>query len=272
MHSLILAGIMFNTLQQKLTIMKTTIFMASMFLLMAFAANAQDPNTTTNTTTTTTTTTSQGTQQTGTGGGVNSSAPNTYLGFEFLPTFTHLNMNQVEGGVYTTHFVLGYGGGFLVGHNFTDHFALQGEVLYNALSQKYTDEANIERHINLQYINVPLLMVFNTNSSKAVNLNLAVGPQIGINVGSKIKDESSGSGVDTVGAVLAVKTGDLGIAYGAGLDFGSGPVVFGVGYRGVLGLIDISDDNTSTTTNQYYVLDRAHVSTYAGYVSLKFKL
>jgi len=254
--------------------MKTKLFLVPMLLLIAFVARAQDPNTTTNTnttTTTTTTTTNQGTQQTGSVGG-GSSSPNTYLGFEFLPTFTHFNVAPVEGGVYTTHFVLGYGGGLILGHNFTDHFALQGEVLYNALSQKYTDEANIERHIDLQYINVPLLMVFNTNSSKAVNLNLAVGPQIGINVGGKIKDSGAPSGVDTVGAVLAVKTGDLGIAYGAGLDFGSGPVVFGIGYRGVLGLIDISDDNQSTTTSQYYVLDRAHVSTYAGYVALKFKL
>jgi hypothetical protein len=77
---------------------------------------------------------------------------------------------------------LGYGGGAFVGVNFTDHFALQAELLYSALAQKYTDPSNIERRIDLSYINVPLLMVFNTNITKPVNLNLAVGPQIGLNV------------------------------------------------------------------------------------------
>ena len=250
--------------------MRKIIFSVVILCLGIAVANAQQ----TQTQTTTTTTTTAGNNNTAVvGGAENSSAPNWYMGVEFLPVFSHFNIAPVEGGVYKTHFVLGYGAGAMLGHNFTDHFALQGEVLYNALSQKYTDEANIERHIDLQYINIPLLMVFNTNSSKAVNLNLAVGPQVGINVGSKVKDAGGTStGIDTVGAVVAVKPGDFGIAYGAGLDFGRGPVVLGIGYRGVLGLIDISDDSQTTTTDQYIVLDRTHVSTYAGYVALKFKL
>lgn len=226
------------------------------------------PNSTT-TTTTTTTTNSDNTAQSAPSSS-DGSRKGLYFGVEFLPTFTHFDVAQVNGGTYKTSFVLGYGFGALLGVNVTDHFGLQGEVLYSALAQKYTDPSNIERRIDLNYINIPLLAVFNTNVSKPVNLNLAVGPQIGINVGSKVNTES-GAGVDTVGAVLAVKTGDLGFAYGAGLDFGLGPKVqLSVGYRGVIGLVDISDNSQTTETSQYYVLDKAHVSTYAGYVGLKF--
>jgi hypothetical protein len=48
---------------------------------------------------------------------------------------------------------------------------------------------------------------------------------------------------------------------GAGVDFGS-EVKFSVGFRGVYGLVDISDQSQSVTTNEYYVLDRSHVKTY----------
>jgi hypothetical protein len=188
---------------------------------------------------------------------------------EFLPTFSHFDISQPEGGVYKTSFALGYGGGAFVGVNFTDHFALQAELLYSALAQKYTDPSNIERRIDLSYINVPLLMVFNTNITKPVNLNLAVGPQIGLNVGSKIDAEGTAVG-DSVAAVLAVKTGDLGVAYGAGVDFGMGSVKLSIGYRGVVGLVDISDNSQTMETNEFLILDKSHVSTYAAYVALRF--
>jgi hypothetical protein len=35
-------------------------------------------------------------------------------------------------------------------------------------------------------------------------------------------------------------------------------------------LVDISDKNNNSTTNDYYILDRAHVKTYSGYLGLGF--
>jgi hypothetical protein len=68
-----------------------------------------------------------------------------------------------------------------------------------------------------------------------------------------------------------VKSGDFGFAYGAGLDFSLGGYTsLGVGFRGVYGLVDISDNSHSTATDDYYVLDRTHVKTYSGYIGLSF--
>jgi len=200
-----------------------------------------------------------------------SQVPGAYFGLQYLPTFSKFDVKQVTGGVYKTTAVLGFGAGAQLGFNLTEHVGLQGEVLYSAIAQKYVDEQNIERRIDLSYVNVPLLLVLNTNVSAPVNLNLVVGPQIGINTGSKLEGSGSG-GVDTVQAVLAVKAADLGFAYGAGLDFNlSEALSLGVGFRGVYGLIDISDNSQSAATDQYYLLDRSHVQTYSGYVGLKVK-
>jgi len=68
-----------------------------------------------------------------------------------------------------------------------------------------------------------------------------------------------------------VKKGDLGFAYGAGLDFGldqENMVRLGLGFRGVYGLLDISDDSKTQTNDKYYVLDRTHIKTYAVYMGL----
>ena len=199
------------------------------------------------------------------------STPGFYIGARYMPTISDFDVKQVNGDLYKTKAVLGYGIGGLIGVNFTDHVGLQGEVIYSALAQNYVDEQNIERRIDLNYVNIPLLLVLNTNSSSVVNLNLAVGPQAGILVGSEFEATGTAEG-DTVTAVFGAKSGDLGIAYGAGIDFNITPnFSLDVGYRGVIGLIDISDQSQSITTDQYYLLDKSHVMTYAAYAGLKLK-
>lgn len=194
-----------------------------------------------------------------------------YIGFRFMPTFTSLALNA-EGGTVETSTVLSYGYGGVLGFNFSDHFGLQLEVMYSSLAQKYKLRDR-ENTIKLRYFNIPLLLRFNTDYSKAVNFNVVVGPQLGLNVGSSLDADANGAGTDTLQARLAVKKGDIGIAYGAGLDFGvgtSGSVRFNIGFRGVMGLVDISDRSNNLTTNQYYILDRSKVKTYAGYIGVTF--
>jgi hypothetical protein len=192
-----------------------------------------------------------------------------YLGIRFMPTFTVLDYAEVDGSTVETTMVLGYGFGGVLGVNLSEHIGLQGEVIYSSLSQKYkiADQVNT---VKLRYINVPLLLAINTGTDKPVNFNVVVGPQLGFNVGSNVDSEADGTGTDTVHAVVAVKKGDLGFAYGAGLDFGGDAMRLSIGFRGVYGLIDISDNSNNITTNEYYVLDRAHVKTYAGYIGLTF--
>jgi opacity protein-like surface antigen len=191
-----------------------------------------------------------------------------YLGARFLPTFTKFDVTTLDNGTAKTTFVMGYGFGGLIGVNVSRHVGIQLEVLYSTLSQKFTDR-NLERRIDLSYVHFPLLLVLNTDVSRSVNLNVAVGPQFGINTGSSL-DTDDGPSTDTVQAVIAVKPGDFGLAYGAGLDFKLSPsLTFDIGFRGVYGILDISDGDAVNTTNQHYILDRSKVKTYAGYAGIK---
>ncbi len=255
---------------------------AWIILAMIFAGHAQAQVDSVKTQTTTTVTTSSGTtpQQQAAPEAAPAPAPaqeqpsgsdsysKFYLGARFMPTFTKFDVKTVDNGVAKTSFVVGYGIGGILGVNLSKNVGLQAEVMYSALSQKFTDN-NEEKTIDLSYIHIPLLLVLNTDVSKPVNFNVAFGPQIGINTGSSLKSDG-GSGVDTVQAVIAVKAGDFGLAYGAGFDFMVSPsLTIDLGFRGVYGVIDISDDSKTQTTNQYYILDRSHVQTYAAYAGIK---
>ncbi len=162
---------------------------------------------------------------------------------------------------------MGYGVGAFLGFNFTEHVGIQVEGIYSTITQKYKEQ-DVENKIKLKYLNIPVLLSLNTGKSRIINLNIVAGPQMGISVGS---DFSTGS--DSSHAVLSVKKGDIGLAYGAGLDFGLNELKnlrLGFGFRGVLGLFDISDDNGSTTTESYYVLDRNRIKTYSAYIGLSY--
>jgi len=190
------------------------------------------------------------------------------LGVRYMPTVTSFDLHNSNGGVLETSFLLSHGFGGLVGYT-GEHVGVQAELIYNSLAQKFRD-VSMDREIKLSYIQVPLMLVLNTGYSKPVNLNIAAGPQFSFNTGSSIT-AGDGSEGDTVHAVVAVKPADVGFAYGAGLDFGFGSSLkLSIGYRGVIGLVDISDKSKSLTTNEYYVIDRSHVRTYAGYVGLTF--
>jgi len=191
------------------------------------------------------------------------------FGLRFMPTYSAFDIQSSEGGVIKGTVTLGYGLGAFIGLNLTDNFGLQGEVIYSSINQKYT-ELDVEKKITLQYINIPLLAVLNTGKSLPVNLSIAAGPQLGISIGSSFDGSVEGDSLILV-PVLAVKKGDLGVAYGAGIDFGLDPanmIRFGLGFRGVFGLLDISDDSKSQTTDKYYVLDRTQIKTYSVYVGL----
>lgn len=189
------------------------------------------------------------------------------LGFRFMPTFSSFEMKTSDGGTVKGEVTLGYGAGALLGFNLTDNIGVQGEVIYNSISQRYK-ETDVERKVNLRYVNIPLMLSLNTGKTEPVNANIVAGLQIGVSVGSSVST-SGGDGTNNIQPLLSVKKGDLGFAYGAGVDFGLTPsrtFRLGIGFRGVYGLLDISDDNTSNTTDSYYILGKTHIKTYSGYV------
>lgn len=199
---------------------------------------------------------------------VKTNAQSAEFGLRFMPTVSSFDMQSTSGGTVKGQVTLGYGVGALLGFNFSDHVGVQGEVIYSSIAQKYKEQ-DVERKVNLKYINIPLMLSLNTNKSGPVNLNLVAGPQIGISAGSDVS--TTGGDGSSPQALVTVKKGDLGLAYGAGVDFAlspSGAFRLGFGFRGVYGMFDISDNNNSTTTNSYYILDRTHVKTYSAYAGL----
>ncbi len=229
------------------------------FVCSSMASTAQ-------TTTTTTTTNSASNTD---GSESSSGSLGMEIGFRYMPTFTAFEVVSKSNSSVQTTFTVGHGVGALLAWNMSNTTAVQVEMIYGSLSQKYVDN-DAENTISLSYLNIPLLLSLNSDKSAALNFNAVIGPQIGINLGSSISSSGNGNGTSTVTGVIAVKAADLGFAYGFGLDFGSSPLRFNAGFRGVYGLLDISDKNTSTTTDQYYILNRSHVKTYAGYLGVSY--
>jgi hypothetical protein len=95
------------------------------------------------------------------------------FGIRFMPTVSSIKVQNSD-GTLTADFVTGYGYGGLIGINFNKNFGLQAELIYNRISQKHTDR-NLERRIDLSYINIPILLSLNTDKTAAVNGNLVVG-------------------------------------------------------------------------------------------------
>ncbi len=195
------------------------------------------------------------------------------VGLRFMPTFTAVKMQSSSNGQVSGNVNLGFGAGLILGLNFTNHVGIQGELIYSSIIQEdATDGVNSK--LKLSYVNIPLLLSLNTGKSKMINLNLVAGPQIGFNVGSTFSQTGPFNPNDPQ-PILAVKKSDLGLAYGFGVDFGLNTdrtFRLGLGYRGVLGLVDISDNNNTTNTDNYYVIQKTKLRTnsiYAG-VSLLF--
>jgi hypothetical protein len=204
-------------------------------------------------------------------GPINTKAQTSEVGLRFMPTFSALDIKTADGGKIKGKLTMGYGGGLFLGYHFSDHVGVQGEIIYLATAQKYKEQ-DIDREITLRYVNLPLLLSLNTGKTQPFNFAFVVGPQIGFSIGSELS-ASGGGGTTTGEAVLAVRKGDLGVAYGAGIDFGlnsESTLRMGIGFRGVLGLLDISDDSKTANTEDYYILDKNHMNTYAGYIGVSY--
>lgn len=192
------------------------------------------------------------------------------FGLRFMPTVSNFNLKTSSGGTIKGEMNLGIGAGILLGFNFNEHVGINAELMYSTYSQKYTEQ-NLERKITLRYVNIPLMLSLNTGITKPVNFNITAGPQIGISAGSTFT--TKGGDATTTFNTVTIRKGDLGFAYGAGLDVALNTMKttrFALGFRGVLGLIDVSADNRNQVNNSYYVIDRVQLKTYSIYFGFTF--
>jgi len=190
------------------------------------------------------------------------------FGIRYMPTFSSIDIRTSDGSIVEGSVKMSHGFGVMMGINLSDHIGIQGEVNYYGINQKYRDQS-ISNEVIIRYINIPLLLSVNTGKSRVVNLNLVAGPQFGINVGSDLKTSDNGNNTD-VQAVAAVKKGDVGFAYGAGLEFALNSdhtIRLDLGYRGFYGFVDM---DSSTDDGTYNVIVKASRKANGAYAGLTF--
>jgi hypothetical protein len=189
------------------------------------------------------------------------------VGLHYMPTFYNMDFRTSDGGIVTGSVSLSHGFGAMMAFNLSPHFGFQSEIDYYKASQSYKD-LDVNQNVDIKYIDIPILISLNTNKLARVNLNAVVGPQFGINVGSNIS--SSGSNGATTGTI-ALKKGDVGAAFGAGLEFAlnqAHSVRLDLGYRGFYGLVSMNANETNS--NSYNVMVDAKRKNNAAYVRLTF--
>lgn len=189
------------------------------------------------------------------------------FGIRYMPTFSSIDVHTYDGGVVEGSLTMSHGFGVMTALNLTKHIGVQAEVNYYQLNQKYADRT-FNNDLTINYLNIPVLLSLNTNKEARVNFNIVAGPQFGLNVGSKI-ETSDTNNQDSIKAVVGIRKGDVGVAYGAGLEFAlnqSHTFRLDVGYRGFYGLVNM--DTSSPQQGTYNVLVSASRKTYGGYIGL----
>ena len=193
------------------------------------------------------------------------------IGARYMPTFSRLALRSVSGEAIQGTMSLSHGWGVFGAFNFSRHVGIQAEINYHDINQKYKDQG-LNRQVRVSYLNIPVLLSLNTNKEAPVNVNFVLGPQFGFNIGAEV-DDGDGANADAVEATVGVKSGDVGAAYGAGLEFALNDehtLRLDVGFRGYYGLVDMSANQSSNNPDTYNVLLKATRKAYSGYVGIAF--
>jgi hypothetical protein len=189
------------------------------------------------------------------------------FGLRYMPTFSSIDVHAHDGRVINGSVTMSQGFGIMTALNLTKHLGVQAEVNYYQITQKYADRT-FNNDLTINYLNIPVLLSLNTNKEARVNFNIVAGPQFGFNLGSKFT--SSGTDPqDSTKAVVALRKGDVGVAYGAGFEFAlnqSHTFRLDVGYRGFYGLVNM--DATTSQSGTYNVIVSTSRKTYGGYLGL----
>jgi opacity protein-like surface antigen len=187
------------------------------------------------------------------------------FGIRYMPTFSSLDIHTSDGGVLKGSATMSNGFGIMGALNFTKHLGIHGEINYYIINQKYAD-GNFNHDLSINYFNIPIMLSLNTNKTAPVNFNFVAGPQFGISAGSKFETTGNGS-ADSTTAVVGLKKGDMGFAYGAGLELAlnkNHTIRLDLGFRGFYGLVNM--DSSSNGQGTYNVIVSASRKSYGGYL------
>lgn len=132
-------------------------------------------------------------------------------------------------------------GGFVILPVFS-WLEVQPEVLYTSKGAKLDDEG-VKASLVLDYVEVPILARASRALSGRSRLYAVAGPTVGFNVRARSRTEFSGS-TEEMDISSDVERLDIGVAAGAGLEFGA----LTLDGRYTFGLSDIDKDTTDAVT------------------------
>lgn len=122
----------------------------------------------------------------------------------------------------------GINGGFVAELGITDNFAIQPEVIFSMKGAKIDE---FDARYNQNYVDVPVLL-----KVKANGLFFQAGPQVGLLIDSKVKNDAV-----AVNSAGVFKTIDFGYVAGLGYELSSGPMI-GLRYNGGISKVYKKED------------------------------
>lgn len=129
------------------------------------------------------------------------------------------------------------GGGFLT-FALGPNFALQPELLYVMKGAKY-EEGGDKATFKLNYLDIPVLFKYRFPTAGNTRPNLFAGPVASIKMSAKLKMEADGDEAES--DVDDIKSLDLGVAIGGGIDFATASSTIGFDVRYTMGMTDWPD-------------------------------
>jgi len=112
---------------------------------------------------------------------------------------------------------VGFVGGGFITFNLSTSIAIQAEALYSMKGAKASEPGwNISANIN--YLEIPILVKFMIPTQGSVKPSLFVGPALALKMSARYKYEEEGYSEE--GDIEEMKSSDLGLVFGAGLDIG----------------------------------------------------
>jgi hypothetical protein len=126
------------------------------------------------------------------------------------------NMSEIDDSSMRT----GFQGGLFLGKDVNEEFGFRVEglwvqkgVTYDETFDPGTGPVTVEVETKLDYIEFPILFVFNVSNSETMGFNLFAGPTLGFNVGANASADDS----DDVDIKDSIESFEFGAAIGAGI-------------------------------------------------------
>ena len=143
----------------------------------------------------------------------------------------------VSDSLLDTSNIWGAVGGLFAGRNITDNAGIQLEALFSQRGAKDTSTSS-ETRLRLTYLDVPLTARFGSTTSNNVHFHAFTGPQLGIKLSAKAKNDFIGVEEDLDDEV---KSWDFGWTLGAGVEMNN----VSLDARYTLGLTNIDNSEFS---------------------------